>query len=296
MVVRDEEARLRRCLESVDGLVDEIVAVDTGSTDGTVALARALGATVIEHDFAPVDFSAARNRGLDAARGRYILVLDADEVLVPASAHRIRTLVSHRENVGWILTRRNIPDGVPDGVPDGAVGRAWTDHVVRVFPNHPQVRFRNRVHETIDQAILDGGGRLRRSGLVIDHHLPATAALHEKWRWYVELVQRDLTQAPEDVDRLVFLMADFYKLGRVEEATAVAERIATLCPGDFTSQLQAALCTFMFGQDPSRAHGYLSAARRIRPSDPEVLQLSAVVAAGCDLTERTRSAAGYVLR
>ena len=63
MIVRDEAERLERCLRSVAGFVDEMVVVDTGSSDGTVAIAEACGA-VVHHLPWPGDFAPARNRAL----------------------------------------------------------------------------------------------------------------------------------------------------------------------------------------------------------------------------------------
>src|SRR6185369_15137649 len=79
-IVKDETARLAACLESVSGTVDEIVIVDTGSTDDTVELARARGARVVSWAWRD-DFAAARNESLRHARGDWVLVLDADERL-----------------------------------------------------------------------------------------------------------------------------------------------------------------------------------------------------------------------
>jgi predicted Zn-dependent protease len=88
LIARDEEASIGDCLASLDGVVDEIVVYDTGSHDATVALARQAGARVIEGVWED-DFALARNRALDACRGRWVLSLDADEWLEdPAGAPR----------------------------------------------------------------------------------------------------------------------------------------------------------------------------------------------------------------
>src|SRR5213592_4364106 len=82
MIARDEERHLPDCLASLTDVVDEVVLVDTGSVDSTVEIARAHGATVLHHVWRD-DFSAPRNLGLDNARGRWILYIDADERLRP---------------------------------------------------------------------------------------------------------------------------------------------------------------------------------------------------------------------
>src|SRR4029077_18021100 len=78
IIVKDEADHLDACLSSLHGLVDEIVVVDTGSTDGSVAVAERHGA-VVAHEPWRGDFSAPRNRSLDLATGDWILYIDADE-------------------------------------------------------------------------------------------------------------------------------------------------------------------------------------------------------------------------
>ena len=80
MIVRDEEANLTRCLESARGLFDEIIVVDTGSSDRTAAIARSFGAEVFDLAWCD-DFAAARNAALGHATGDYVFRLDADETL-----------------------------------------------------------------------------------------------------------------------------------------------------------------------------------------------------------------------
>ena len=89
MIVRDEENNLPHCLESVQGLFDEIVVVDTGSTDRTIEIARSFGAKVF--DFVWVDdFAAARNAALAHATGDYAFWLDADDVVDPPERREAR--------------------------------------------------------------------------------------------------------------------------------------------------------------------------------------------------------------
>ena len=90
LIVRDEEDRLGPALASV-GFCDEIVVVDAGSADRTVAIAEAAGATVLEHPWR--GFGAQRNVAIDAARGDWILELDADERITPELARSIRAFV-----------------------------------------------------------------------------------------------------------------------------------------------------------------------------------------------------------
>src|SRR5271157_5579072 len=135
MIVRDEEANLPHCLSSVSGLFDEIVVVDTGSTDRTREIAREFGARVF--DFVWVnDFAAARNAALARAKGDYAFWLDADDVLDPPTASEApgaaRWFAGRRRGrlCGPLLVRsgaewrRRADGGGPYPAVSGAGGRA----------------------------------------------------------------------------------------------------------------------------------------------------------------------------
>ena len=115
MIVRDEQEMLPRCLTAVAAAVDEIVIVDTGSTDATIEIARSFGARVIEHEWTG-SFAEARNVSFDAASGDWLMYLDADEVLV-ARGRRAAAL-AHRAH----LARGVLPVG------DQLHGRARRRH------------------------------------------------------------------------------------------------------------------------------------------------------------------------
>lgn len=91
MIARNEADRLPRTLEAV-AWADEIVVVDSGSTDGTPALAREAGARVVETDAFP-GYGPQKQRALEAAAGPWVLLLDADEVVSPELAGEIRRLL-----------------------------------------------------------------------------------------------------------------------------------------------------------------------------------------------------------
>ena len=106
MVVKNEERIIGRSLSSVRDIADEIIVVDTGSTDGTVEMAEEAGARIIHH---PWDGSLgqARNRYLRETRGGWILVLDGDETIARQDLAKIRLLVRRRGVLGYCLAVRN---------------------------------------------------------------------------------------------------------------------------------------------------------------------------------------------
>jgi glycosyltransferase involved in cell wall biosynthesis len=184
MTVKDEERNLAKCLDSIRALSPEIVIADTGSTDRTIEIAQQYGAQVFSFSFERVDFAAARNQTLERATGLWILMLDADEVLEPASVPLAQSIVAGNENAGYYFARRN---------------HAWdaegftTDYAVRLFPNRPDYRYRGRVHETVDAAILSGGGRLLTSGIAIDHNFVSSReARRRKNLRYIEILKEEI--------------------------------------------------------------------------------------------------------
>jgi tetratricopeptide (TPR) repeat protein len=152
LIVRDEGAFLDGCLASLRGLVDEIVVVDTGSVDDTVAVAHAHRAVVDEIDWCD-DFSAARNHSLDLASGEWVLHVDADE-RVRAGAHdAARDAIAAAAGSVALLVR--------------FVPRAgWTpSRALRLWRNVDSLRFEGTVHESIVPAARAAG---RRHGLRLE--------------------------------------------------------------------------------------------------------------------------------
>jgi tetratricopeptide (TPR) repeat protein len=142
MIVRNEEQFLGDALTSVQGVVDEICIVDTGSTDGTVAIAESFGARV-KHVTWREDFAWARNQALEMATGAWIFVLDADERLAPGSRDQLRGVRGMKPAGSGLWIRcRNYSDAERESV-------ASTNAIVRVFPNDPAIRYRGTLHEFV---------------------------------------------------------------------------------------------------------------------------------------------------
>lgn len=136
MIMKNEAANLARSLAPAAGLVDEVVVVDTGSSDRSRELARGLGARVLEFDWVD-DFSAARNHGLAAASTDFILWLDADNSVSPEGLAEFRRHLAPGGEFTLWATEVVTPQG---------------DRLrqKRVFPNRPGlVRFEGRVHEQL---------------------------------------------------------------------------------------------------------------------------------------------------
>src|SRR3954469_19752446 len=151
IIAKNEERRLGRCLSSVAKLVDEIVVVDTGSSDRTRQIAAEHGAKVIDFPWCD-DFAAARNESIRYATGEWIFWLDCDHWLDEENRERLRKLFASlpNENVAYMMKWRSPSD-------EGGSQATLLD-ATQLFRNDPRIRWEHRIHEQIRPAIQRSGG------------------------------------------------------------------------------------------------------------------------------------------
>ncbi|HND33913.1 MAG TPA: glycosyltransferase family 2 protein, partial [Myxococcota bacterium] len=147
-IVKNEEEMLPGLLASVQGQVDKIVVVDTGSTDRTRSIAQAAGAVILDHVW-DGDFSAARNRALDAVPvGAWVLALDADERLAPGGGVQIREFMAADDYAYAALSLYNASrlDMSLDEAkaPDSGISPVL---VPRLFKRDSELLWEGRIHE-----------------------------------------------------------------------------------------------------------------------------------------------------
>jgi len=144
LIVKNEADNLDRCLNSLQGKVDEIIVVDTGSTDGSIEIAQRHGARTSTFTWCD-DFAAARNASIEQAQGDWVLWIDADEELFEDPPGAIRQLVDWPDKPeGFLVTCRNLTD--TEGQINSQI-RQW-----RLFQNHLGLRFHGRIHEHLVHA------------------------------------------------------------------------------------------------------------------------------------------------
>lgn len=143
MIVKNEAATLPRTLTSVKGVVDEMVVLDTGSGDRTREIAQEFGARVYRFEWCD-DFAAARNECLKYATGDWILVLDADEVLVPQIVPQIKQGIKSDRPLLINLIRQEV----------GASQSPYS-LVSRLFRNRPDIRFSRPYHAMVDDSVAE---------------------------------------------------------------------------------------------------------------------------------------------
>lgn len=146
IIVKNEEKNLQRCLNSVKNIVDEIILLDTGSTDNTVKIAQEFNAKIFSFQWND-NFSDARNESLKYATGDWILILDGDEELNPNIIKSLQETLDHTDSKDTIvinLIRYEI----------GASQSPYS-LVSRLFRNHPNIKFNRPYHSLIDDSVTE---------------------------------------------------------------------------------------------------------------------------------------------
>ncbi|MBF0164295.1 MAG: glycosyltransferase family 2 protein [Magnetococcales bacterium] len=189
---RDEARFLPLSLPPLRRAVDEIVFVDTGSTDRTVEIATEFGCRVFHQPWNQ-DFSAPKNLALDKAGYRFILNVDCDEVLVDDPEFRARILgqcLASRAPA-WIIRIDNLM----------ADGQIHPSQALRLFRNDPRIRFRNPVHEGIAESVYQHWPNLPPEpvGVVLVHHGYSAGLNKEKIRRNVRILRKWVADDPGTV-------------------------------------------------------------------------------------------------
>ena len=207
LIARDEEAVLGRCLASLRGVVDEVVVLDTGSSDHTIALAWRCGASVYRGEWTD-SFAEARNAALACARGEWILWIDADEELV-CPPERVRALLDAGHDA-YDVEIESLVDDRPEG-------DRFTHSTLRLFRRGEGTRWEGRVHEQVVDLL---GPRVRIEGPFLRHYgyQPAIMAAKDKAARTIRLLERSLEECPEEPFASFNLANAMLVAGRNDEA------------------------------------------------------------------------------
>lgn len=274
LVVRDEAATLGDCLRSLRHLVDEIVVLDTGSTDDTCDIARDAGARVFTSRWLN-DFSAVRNEASSHARGGWILSIDADERVVQgdrAVLHRLITDASAPAFRVWLR-------------PGPMFTRSlhW-----RLFRNDPRIRFEGRIRESVAPSIrrlpaVPGNPVVGACEVAIDH-CDEPVVRGKKHVRDLALLRQALVEHPDSVVYWTDLGRALDATGQRDEALEAWERAVARVRRDgatlpsatlpFTDMLQR-----LPKHDARRAELLADATARF-PGDPLVTWLRAETLVG----------------
>lgn len=223
MIVKDEEESLPLCLKSIAGVVDQIVVVDTGSSDKTMDVARSFGAETYAFPWND-SFSEARNYSLKQARGDWVLILDGDDELVWEDKQPLQELLSSKEAEAYFMQTLNM---LGNDRPETEL-RFPT---LRLFRNRPVYRYTGRIHESIIDSIVNHAGKesIRFSQVRVRHfgYLKKKVKEKSKATRNLLLLQKEIVERGEDSFLLYNVGVEYLRLGNADKALVSFTRAET---------------------------------------------------------------------
>lgn len=206
MIMRNDAKTLPRCLNSVAGLVDEIIIVDTGSKDNSIEIAMSYGAKVISDPWQD-DFSRPRNIGLKQATCQWILIMDPDEMLYKTHHKDIKWLTRAKNVNAFWLTTYNYSGPTGEGTyrflpghkdPTGKFPGYTPSTKTRFFKNGLGIQFEGCWHELVDWYLLRNKLPIGSSPVPIHHwnHEITQTSIKEKQDFYLRLGEKKVKEWP----------------------------------------------------------------------------------------------------
>ena len=208
MIVKNETEMLPGCLESIRNHVDEIVIVDTGSTDTTVELAERYGARIFYHQWEH-DFSAHRNQSISYARGQWILIIDADEVFLPSPARTLKseTAIAEEEKIDSLVMKvENIMYRGKETVCNDSI---------RLFRNNGAIHYEGIVHNSLTGFVKAGASL----GRIIHYGYDRTRkTAGQKFERTATLLRKQIAQNPDNAAAHMYLSCSYASLDMHDES------------------------------------------------------------------------------
>ena len=228
-IVKNEEKKLPKSMNSLTSVVDEIIVVDTGSTDKTLEIARKYGACIYQQSWQD-NFALHRNFALQQATGDWVIFLDADEYFVNIEGLDVYLQQADRFPVceGLLLPLLNINPDTESGQPE-LLERVLS---LRIWRNKKNYRFTGCVHEQL--FVCEAGGNMRPLKTIVAHdkftlhHTGYRRSLmKEKYERYLKMLLTEMAQNGEQPLTARYLADCYFGLGDFEQAAHYASRAIT---------------------------------------------------------------------
>ena len=251
-MVKNAEKDLGISLESVAQYVDEIIIVDTGSTDGTIEVAKKFGAKILYEEWKD-DFSTPRNVAIREAKGDWIVFLDADEYFVNNTAQNLRKAIKLAKknkfqglSISWINVDADNENKIIEA-----------SHALRIFENVPGLHYVGKIHETpyIGEEILTNITMMTDDLLMLYHTGYSTSIIKAKLERNLKLLLEELNTSDKPERTYSYLTDCYYGLGDWANAEKYArlhvENIKSLSTRTFKILLD------ILSKEPARSADYL---------------------------------------
>jgi len=238
MIVKNEERFLASCLRSIRDVVNEMIVVDTGSTDRTKDIAKVFGARIFDFPWTG-DFAVARNHSLARAAGDWILIMDADEVISPLDHEELRTLIrrDYPSPVAYSIITRNYTNNVSiigwtpnDGKYPEETRTGWmVSGKVRIFPRREDVFFVNPVHELVENTLEKAKIPVFNCNIIVHHYGKLdTNKDSQKGEDYYLLGKMKYESDPSNAKYINELAKQALVLNKIEEAVELWLKLLSL--------------------------------------------------------------------
>ncbi|MEK6919007.1 MAG: glycosyltransferase [Nanoarchaeota archaeon] len=226
VITKNNDKDLDKCLSSVTGLVDEIVVVDTGSTDKTKEIADKYTYKVFDYKWND-NFSEAKNYALKWAAGKWVINLDADESLSKSDHKIILDMINNAslDIGGFSLIQRNYTNDIgkfglvstkDDSYSESSVASGFVPRrIVRIFRNEEKIFFEGTVHDSVEKSILRSR-IVEETSIPIHHYGPLTRNNDERTRMYVDMERNNLRA--KDFFQRYQIASQLHSLGKSDEA------------------------------------------------------------------------------
>lgn len=269
LIVKNEAHCLARCLRSAQPLCSRTIVGDTGSTDGTPALATRYGCEVFS---CPIDsgYATARNAVLERVQTEWVLFLDADEALPGEDLDALREVITNAPDdvLGYRFLRYNF----------FATGGWYSQRELKLFRSRPAIRYRRRVSESVLPAIVEAGGTVANAPVLLNHfgHLEPAPVRWAKLEHYIALSREQLLETPEDALLYGHIGLMLRSLGRLEEASEWSERALRMQPRSATLHGIRGHVLRSMGRDGEARAAYV-AATDLRPDSAALWNMVGVM-------------------
>lgn len=241
MIAKNEARYIARCIDSLRGLVEEIIVVDTGSDDQTGEIARQHGARVFDYQW-DNHFANARNFSIQYAQGDWILVMDADERISEKDQGEFINFckkLNKDDKIAYQFTTRNYTEKRTsadwienDGNDAEEKEMGWVPtEKTRMFLNHEGIHFIYPVHELVEPVLEKKGYQLEHCPIPIHHYGKLDQERNRKrWELYYEIGKSKLESFHDQPAAIRELAIQAALLNRLEEALDLWKRYVVLCP------------------------------------------------------------------
>lgn len=216
MIVKNEENNIERCLNSVKNIVDEIVIVDTGSSDQTIEKAEAFGAKIYHFDWEN-DFAAARNYSLSKAGGDWLLLLDADEEFERQDADQ---LIAFLQNDDYDGAHFIIHNYMSTEVSDNCT----VHNGLRLLRNNRKYEYTGEIHEQItrvDREEINNKFPLKEIRLYHYGYMDSEVQNKQKRKRNIPILEKQLQRNPEDAFTLFNLGNEYLAMNDCQKALEI---------------------------------------------------------------------------